>query len=364
MAEKGQGNPAFFRESNTPAIGPITSVYFGGGTPSLMRPESAARVIEKIDRFFGLEAGAEISIEANPKTVYLKKLRAFRAAGINRISIGAQSLDDGRLRFLGRIHNADDALRTIGDARKAFDNINADFIYATPGQGFDDWAEELERIAALGPPHLSLYQLALERGTPMRRTARPIDDGLAARMFEHTNRRLRRVCPQYEISNYAKPGFECRHNVNYWNGGEYIGIGPAAAGRIRIGGRFFETKNPAAPFIMRRDATGLSVDSGPRGRSASSLGPGRNDWTGEPILRPMTRRARLREMLLSGLRMNRGIDFAEFEKNCGIGFWSAANRNKAEEFAELGLLSTTDKKIRLLKRGRIVLDHLVCEIAL
>jgi oxygen-independent coproporphyrinogen-3 oxidase len=311
-------------------------VYFGGGTPSLMQPESVARILEKIDRYFGLASDAEISIEANPRTFDSKKLRAFRAAGANRISVGAQSLDDGRLKFLGRIHNAGDALRALDAARRAFDNVSVDFIYATQGQGFDDWAEELERIAALSLPHLSLYQLSIERGTPMYKMAKPVDDRLAAKMFEHTNRRLRRVCPQYEISNYARPGFECKHNINYWNGGEYIGIGPAAAGRIRINGKPFETKNPDGP----------------------------SEWNCAPKLRPMTRRARAREMILTGLRMNRGIDFAEFEKNCGIGFWSAANREKAEEFAKSGLMSITDRKIRLLNRGRILLDYLVGGIAL
>lgn len=313
----------------------MTSVYFGGGTPSLMRPESVGKVLDGIELMFGLAAGAEVSLEANPKTVDSKKLRAFRAAGINRLSIGAQSLDDDRLGFLGRAHTAAEALHTIDEAGKVFENLSADFIYAVPGQGLDEWASELERIAALGLPHLSLYQLSIERGTPMYGTAKPIGEAPGAKMFEYTNRRLRRPCPQYEVSNYARRGFECRHNINYWTGGRYIGIGPGAAGRVRIGDRFFETKNPDTA----------------------------EKWTGRPDMRPLGRKARARELLLGGLRMNRGIRFSEFEENCGLDFWAAANREKAEDLARAGMLSISGKKIRVRAKGAPILDRIILEIS-
>jgi oxygen-independent coproporphyrinogen-3 oxidase len=326
LSGKYSGELEFYRKLLGKRI--ITSVYFGGGTPSLMKPEAVAKVLEAVDGFFGLAGGAEISIEANPRTVDIQKLRAFRAAGINRISIGAQSLDDSQLEFLGRAHGAKDALTTIENARRVFDNISADFIYAIPGQSSEDWARSLQAIEALGLPHLSLYQLSIEKGTKLYGT-RPVPESLARSMFEYTNRRLRRTCPQYEISNYARPGSECRHNINYWNGGEYIGIGPSAAGRLRIDGKFYETKNSDGP-----------------------------------VLKPLGKRARARELILTGLRMNRGIDFKEFEAGCGLSFWDAADRKVAERLAAAGLLAFTDKKIRLLKRGRIMLDHIAGQITL
>jgi len=286
----------------------VSSVYFGGGTPSLMSVESVAKLLTR------LRPSDEVTLEANPATIDKAKMKALRAAGVNRLSVGVQSLDDNELQFLGRAHTARQALETLDAARSVFGNVNADFIYGLPGQSVSDWARSLEKIVALDLPHYSLYQLTHERGTPIGKLV-PIEEGAAAKMFSLAPKVLR----QYEVSNFARAGFEGRHNLNYWRGGEYIGLGPSAAGRLKIDGKWHEIKNGAR--------------------------------------RALSNKSRAREMIISGLRMNAGIDFATFKENSGIDFWSAVDRAAAEE-----LLSVGKHGARVPAKLRPVLDSVIREV--
>jgi oxygen-independent coproporphyrinogen-3 oxidase len=320
-------------------------VYFGGGTPSLMSAASVFKIIEKIGRLWSFDSDAEITLEANPKTISCAGMAALSKAGINRLSIGAQSLSDDALKLLGRAHGAAAALRVVEDAKAVFANVNCDFIYGLPGQSADGWAEELSRIASLGVPHLSLYQLTLARGTPMWRYARagivkPAGEEILLRMFRYTNRRLRGTIPQYEISNYAKPGFESRHNINYWTGGDYVGIGPAAAGRISVPGGFLATKNPADAGEWKKSVFAR------KNRVFDKISP----------------KERGIEAVISGLRMNRGIGFAEFEENTGARFWDVACKAAAEELARDKFVRLGASGIRALEKGRAVLDRVIEKI--
>ena len=283
----------------------VSSVYFGGGTPSLMPVRSVAAVLDF------LRPSGEVTLEANPATIDLAKMRALRAAGVNRLSIGVQSLNDKELEFLGRVHTARQALDTLDAARAVFENVNADFIYGLPGQSVADWAGALARIVELDLPHYSLYQLTHEKGTPIGRV-KPMDEEVAAKMFLLAPKVLR----QYEVSNFAGRGFEGQHNLNYWRGGEYLGIGPFAAGRIKIEGQWYETFNGSR--------------------------------------RRLTNESRAREMVISGLRMNMGIDFALFECNSGVDFWRVVNRTMAGEFLKISL-----RGARVYARFRLVLDSVI-----
>jgi len=360
----------------------VSSVYFGGGTPSLMSVESVAKLLAR------LRPSGEVTLEANPATIDKAKMRALRAAGVNRLSVGVQSLDDSELQFLGRVHTARQALETLDAAREAFDNINADFIYGLPGQSVSDWARSLEKIAALDLPHYSLYQLTHEKGTPIGKLA-PIDEDVAAKMFSLAPKVLR----QYEVSNFARPGFEGQHNLNYWRGGEYIGLGPGAAGRVRIDGKWYETKNPSSlphsspsllsvfnsfiPGLERSHSAHCKLVAQTKlcACPAQSLGfrtlglltgrklkpglAGKEDKNLSGAVVRLSNRSRAREMVISGLRMNAGIDFATFKENSGIDFWNAVDRAAAAE-----LLLAGKRGARVPAKLRPVLDSVIREIVI
>ena len=216
----------------------VDSVFFGGGTPSLMTPQTVSDLIEAIDDLWGLRAGAEITLEANPTSVEAEKFQGYRAAGVNRLSMGVQALNDADLKALGRLHTVREALAAFEIARAAFDRVSFDLIYARMGQTSQAWAAELDQALALAVDHLSLYQLTLEPGTPFHALAErgklhtPPDDA-AAEMFEITQTRCAaQGLPAYEISNHARPGAESRHNLVYWRMGDYVGAGPGAHGRL------------------------------------------------------------------------------------------------------------------------------------
>jgi oxygen-independent coproporphyrinogen-3 oxidase len=231
----------------------VSSIFFGGGTPSLMQPATAGRVLDAIGGHWAVAPDVEITLEANPSSVEADRFAGFRAAGVNRVSLGVQSLHDEQLQFLGRLHNAAEARAAIDIANANFERVSFDLIYARPGQALDDWRNELTEALKLAAGHLSLYQLTIEPGTAFHRLHAagklhvPQDDD-AASLYELTQE----ICetaglPAYEISNHARPGEEARHNLLYWRYGEYAGIGPGAHGRIaareghrlmhRVGGR-------------------------------------------------------------------------------------------------------------------------------
>lgn len=216
------------------------SIFFGGGTPSLMEPSLLEKILTTLAKHFSWGSETEITLETNPKTVSLEKLKAFRSLGINRISLGGQSFDDGLLKTLGRIHSGDEARQTLRDIRTAgFKNLSLDLIFALPGQTFDMWQKDLEMALTFETPHLSCYHLTLEGGTPFERLHRQgslslpeEDDGI--RCLTWTRERLSESgMSAYEISNFSRVGFESVHNRNYWHYGEYLGLGTAAASFVR-----------------------------------------------------------------------------------------------------------------------------------
>ena len=237
----------------------LKTIFFGGGTPSLFRPESIAAVLAAAERNFGLERGAEVTLEANPGTVDAAKLGGMRAAGINRISFGAQSFNDERLKFLGRIHGAAETREAARLAHRAgFERLNLDLIFAVPGQTIDETLNDIAEAAALGPDHISAYNLTFEEGTAFftemkRGRIRPIDSDRQAEFYAAVREELpRRGYKMYEISNYAPPGHEARHNLSYWRLESYLGLGAGAHSFARDG----EWRRRAA-MVERADARAL-----------------------------------------------------------------------------------------------------------
>ena len=324
------------------------SLFFGGGTPSLMSPETVAAVIARVDRHWPLDDGAEITLEANPTSVEAGRFEGFRAAGVNRLSLGVQALDDRALRFLGRAHGVDEALAALAVARATFDRVSFDLIYARPGQTLADWRAELGRALALGTEHLSLYQLTIEPGTAFHaRAARgalvPPDGDAAARLYDATQE----ICaaagrPAYEISNHAAPGAESRHNLAYWRGGDYVGVGPGAHGRLTLDGRAVAFRQHRAPETWR--AAVERAGHGVRER------------------RTLTRAARVAEVLMMGLRLAEGVSFARFRDRAGVALDRALDPARLAALIESGLIARDARGIRATAAGRRVLDALLAEL--
>jgi oxygen-independent coproporphyrinogen-3 oxidase len=265
----------------------VVSVFFGGGTPSLMPPEAVAALIDRVKTHWPVAAGLEITLEANPNSAEADRFAAFAEAGVNRLSLGVQALDPAALKFLGRAHGVDEARAAIALARAHFPRYSFDLIYARPGQSLDAWQAELDEALALAGTHLSLYQLTIEAGTQFAtRAARGElampDDDLAAQFFEATQARLAAAgLPAYEISNHARPGAECRHNLAYWRYEDYLGIGPGAHGRVTTRAGRLATQHRRAPEA----------------------------WLAAPVLEttPIPPETALEEMLMMGLRLTEGV---------------------------------------------------------
>ncbi|MEI9986447.1 MAG: radical SAM family heme chaperone HemW [Aliidongia sp.] len=281
----------------------ITSIFFGGGTPSLMAPETAGAVIERARRNWTLAPGAEITLEANPTSVEAGRFAGFRDAGVNRVSLGIQSLNDTALKFLGRAHSAGEARAAIELAARSFDRYSFDLIYARPGQSLEDWAGELDAALELAGDHLSVYQLTIEAGTAFHTAfgrgdfALP-DDDLAGALYELTQERLEAArMPAYEISNHARPGQASRHNLTYWRYGDYLGVGPGAHGRLMLDGTKYATRQKKAPetWLDAVDAAGHGTE--------------------ETV--PLTLEQRGEELLMMGLRLAEGIPRARFRSELG-----------------------------------------------
>ncbi len=333
---------------------PLASIFFGGGPPSLMAPEPAAAIIAAARAAFasGEEpeltppAEPEVTLEANPTSVELGRLEVFRAAGVNRISLGIQALDDEALGFLGRRHSAGQALEARGMARRIFPRASFDLIYARPGQSVAAWREEVRRALGFGLGHLSLYQLTIEPGTPFERAhargelALP-DDATQAALYEATVEEAARAgLGPYEVSNYARPGDESRHNLAYWTYADYAGIGPGAHGRLPLGGVPTATVRIRAPeaWMEAVERQGHGV------REEEALAP----------------EARAREMLLMGLRRSRGIDPQRFATRTGIALGDALDpRTLAAAVEEAWLAWGEDGTLAATPAGRLRLDALL-----
>jgi putative oxygen-independent coproporphyrinogen III oxidase len=324
----------------------VSSVFFGGGTPSLMQPSSVQKILDAIDTHWGIAAGAEITLEANPSSVEATRFQGYRAAGVNRVSLGVQSLDDAVLKELGRLHSAREALDAVAVARAIFDRYSFDLIYARPRQTIAAWEAELKRAIAEAAEHLSLYQLTIEPNTPFAglhaagKLVVPGDD-LARDLYDLTQW----ICadaglPAYEISNHARPGAECRHNLVYWRGHEYAGVGPGAHGRLNIGLRRVATETEKRPesWLMRVEATG----------------------TGLTVNETLTPGETADEYLLMGLRLAEGIEPARYLALCG----REINPRRVAILHEEGAVETTsDGRLRVTQSGFPLLDAVVADLA-
>jgi len=281
----------------------VSSIFFGGGTPSLMQPASVGIILDAIGKHWTISPDVEVTLEANPTSVEAERFRGFRAAGVNRVSLGVQALHDHALKELGRLHTAQEALDAVAIARKHFDRYSFDLIYARPNQTPAMWADELRRAIAEAAEHLSLYQLTIEPETPfftlhsLGKLNTP-DDDVARALYDTTQE----ICalaglPAYEISNHARSGAESRHNLVYWRGDEYAGIGPGAHGRLEADGKRFATATEKKPesWLMRVETLGqgLIVDE------------------------TLTSEERADEYLLMGLRLTEGIDLARYQALAG-----------------------------------------------
>lgn len=324
----------------------VTSIFLGGGTPSLMRPETVSAVIEAVAANWTLAGSAEITLEANPSSVEAERFRGYRAAGVNRVSLGVQALNDRDLKFLGRLHNVTEALHAIGLAREIFPRLSFDLIYARPGQSPEAWEAELTQAIGHAADHLSLYQLTIEEGTPFhalhaaRKFAIP-DGEHAAELYAVTQAvTAQHGLPAYEISNHARPGAESRHNLTYWRYGEYVGVGPGAHGRFVEDGRRVVTIAERMPERWVE----LVEDAG-------------HGVTGGEVLH---RDEEADEFLLMGLRLAEGIDLARYEALSGKTLPSARLAILQEE----GLVAPVgNSRLRATAAGMIVLDAVVADLA-
>lgn len=335
-------------EIEAPTAGVATSIFFGGGTPSLMQPATAEAVIAWVAERWGLAGDAEITLEANPTSVEAAKLADFRAAGINRVSLGVQALDDESLKALGRQHDAAGALQAVRTAAKLFDRYSFDLIYARPGQTAAAWRDELGRALAEAGDHLSLYQLTIEPGTAFhtlhqRGELEIPDEDRAANLYELTQEMLTEAgMPAYEISNHARPGGESRHNLTYWRYGNYVGIGPGAHGRVSVDGTTTAFRRHRAPERWLE----LVKESG--------------HGTGEAL--PVDSRQRIAEILMMGLRLTEGVDRARFVAQTGGSFEDVLDAKRLADLTDEGLLELDETGLRATANGRQRLNALLAHL--
>ena len=340
---------AFLRElehyANETSGRRVTSVFFGGGTPSLMAPETVAALIERIGALWRLDPAAEITLEANPTSVEAGRFAGFRAAGVDRLSLGVQALDDRALAFLGRQHSAAEALEAVALARQHFPRFSFDLIYARPDQTTAAWRDELKRALEEGAEHLSLYQLTIEEGTAFhaarRRGELPLlPDEQTADLFQATQEVMATAgLPAYEISNHARPGAESRHNLTYWRYGDYLGIGPGAHGRLTLAGRKLATRQHRAPeaWLEAVERQGHAT------RTRSGIG----------------RAERQVELVMMGLRLTEGITREAFERELAAEPEVLFEKERLAAAQEAGYLVLDRHGLRATPAGRLRLDALL-----
>lgn len=328
----------------------VTSVFFGGGTPSLAPVEEMTAILDGLRRTFNVVPDAEISLEANPGSLTVDYLRGLRDIGFNRISIGVQSFDDEELVVLDRIHTADDARAAYAAARAAgFDNVNLDFIYGLPEQPLASWQRTLEEAIALAPEHLSLYALTIEEGTPLARDiARgrvpPPDPDAQAEQYEWTQDRLARTSYRhYEISNWALPGRECRHNLLYWEHREYLGLG-AGAHSFLDGTRFSTALLPNRYAELVDESAAQIVDD---------RGAMRHVAAAETITPDLA----VADALILGLRLVDGVDIPSFVERYGVDPYER-HASLFDEFISYGIVERAGSRLRLTRRGRLLSNEL------
>jgi putative oxygen-independent coproporphyrinogen III oxidase len=324
----------------------VGSIFFGGGTPSLMSATTVAAILDEIASLWRLEPGAEITLEANPSSVEAARFRDYRRAGINRVSLGVQSLEDADLRALGRLHSVAEAVAAIGVSRETFERVSFDLIYARPSQTLAAWAAELARALKLAGRHLSLYQLTIEQGTPYAelhaRGKLRVPDNEAAHAFYALTREMTEAAglPAYEISNHAAPGEECRHNLLYWRYGEYAGVGPGAHGRAVIAStrRATVTERQPERWLALVEAEGRGIVE-------------------ETVL---DHEQQADEALLMGLRLAEGLDLDRLAALSGF----RPSERAIAALAAHGLVERlTPGRLRATREGRIILNEVVLRLS-
>ena len=324
---------------------PLKTVFFGGGTPSLMSPDLVDQILSKIFSLWPRSNDLEVSLEANPTSVEAGRFKGYQQAGVNRISLGVQALNDADLKRLGRLHSVKEAHLAFDISRSAFDRVSFDLIYARQNQTLSDWRFELQQALSMAVDHVSLYQLTIEQGTAFgdryaigKLSGLPNED-LGADLFEATQD----ICskfgfPAYEISNHAKPGSECQHNMVYWRYGDYAGIGPGAHGRLTINGQ----RHATAAFRNPSDWL-------------EAVGKGCGDNVNEPLLA----KDQAAEYLVMGLRINDGIDRARYNALSERDL----DPDKIADLLDQGLISVSNNTISVSQRGSPVLNHIIRELA-
>lgn len=323
----------------------LVSIFFGGGTPSLMSPDTVAAIIDKAQQLWRQVNDIEITLEANPTSVEIDKFRAFREAGVNRISLGVQALNDGDLRFLGREHSAVEARKAIGIAAGVFDRFSFDLIYARPNQTLKSWREELEMTREFAPEHLSLYQLTIERSTPFyvqhkQKLFSIPDEELAADFYHVTQEVLSAAgLPAYEVSNHAKVGQESRHNLMYWNYGDYVGIGPGAHGRLTVGGKKQAWREHSAPDIW--------------------LSRAGENGDGAHVPEVLSDTDRFMEALMMGLRLTSGIDINMLQQKSGVVFEDGVDMARFQTVCDEGWAVRDGAQVVLTTEGLLRLNAIV-----
>jgi putative oxygen-independent coproporphyrinogen III oxidase len=319
----------------------VETIFFGGGTPSLMQGRTVAHVLDRISRLWRLANRVEITLEANPASAEAARFADYRAAGVNRLSLGMQALNDADLKMLGRLHNAEEAKAALALAQRHFDRVSLDLIYARPGQRKAQWRQELKEALAFGTEHLSLYQLTIEPETPFALLHRNgklhmPDEDLAADLYETTQELTEQAgLPAYEISNHARPGSESRHNLIYWRYGDYAGVGPGAHGRLMLDGRRMAT---AAIRLPERWREKVSKD----GNAFAEFGAVSDEEAS-------------REHLLMALRLSEGLDLAAYRSRWGF-------TPPPEKIAPLiadGLLRQQGQSLVATPKGRLVLNAVI-----
>jgi oxygen-independent coproporphyrinogen-3 oxidase len=323
----------------------VSTVFFGGGTPSLMSGNAVGTVIDTIRRLWRTTNDIEITLESNPASADAERFADYRAAGVNRLSLGVQALNDIDLKMLGRLHNVEEAKRALALARKNFDRVSLDLIYARPDQTIEAWRSELKEALSFGTEHLSLYQLTIEPATPfatLHRTGalKIPDDDRAAALYETTQEMSEAAgVPAYEISNHARAGAEARHNLLYWRYGAYAGVGPGAHGRLDLNGKRFATATERLPERWRENV--------------QKKGNGLVEMT------EVAPEDAAREHLLMNLRLAEGIDLAAYRAR-----WDTApDPAKIAPLVDEGLLTFEDERLTATPRGRLVLNSVIAALA-
>ena len=323
----------------------VQSIFFGGGTPSLMEPETIGAIIDEVAKLWRVGNDVEVTLEANPTSIEANKFTAFNTAGVNRVSMGAQALNDHDLQRLGRMHTASEAIQAFDIAKENFNRVSFDLIYARQEQSLSDWQAELTKALDLAIDHLSLYQLTIENGTRFgelydrgKLLGLP-DDGLAADMYQATQE----ICTAaglntYEVSNHAKAGSESRHNLIYWRYGDYVGIGPGAHGRITHDGIKQATEAPRSPEDW--------------------LNTVQNKGSSFVITDQISKIDQAEEYLMMSLRLSEGTDLKRFKTLSGYNL----ETNKIDNLVSLNLVKKTDDRLIATSKGRMILNSVLKEL--